>query len=87
MGSKQKVQNWIEPQARQLVDELVRTLDLGHGISSMSTSVYDTAWVSMVIKVFEGQKTWLFPEALDLLLMSNAMADSCQTYPSAVDGI
>src|SRR5579859_317732 len=44
-------------QVGRLLEEYV----LRRGVCSMSASVYDTAWVSMISKPVEGKSTWLFP--------------------------
>ena len=33
----------------------------------MSGSIYDTAWVSMVSKLVEGETTWLFPSSFQCI--------------------
>jgi hypothetical protein len=45
----------------QLFDRLLNEYDLRGGICSMSSSLYDTAWVSMVSKNVDETSTWLFP--------------------------
>jgi hypothetical protein len=42
--------------------------DLGsHRVCSMSGSIYDTAWVSMVSKSVQGISTWLFPTSFQYI--------------------
>jgi hypothetical protein len=42
--------------------------DLGsHRVCSMSASIYDTAWVSMVSKSVQGLSTWLFPTSFQYI--------------------
>jgi len=46
--------------------EVVRLLEhyvLRRGVCSVSGSIYDTAWVSMVSKYVKGRTVWLFPES------------------------
>jgi hypothetical protein len=43
------------------VGRILEEYQLRRGVCSMSESVYDTAWVSMVSKTVEGKSTWLFP--------------------------
>lgn len=45
------------------IERLLKEYDGGMGVCSMSGSIYDTAWVSMVSKSIEGQQTWLFPSS------------------------
>lgn len=49
---------------RRLVDEH----DPKYGVGSMTCSIYDTAWVSMIAKTTEGETTYLFPSSFDYLL-------------------
>lgn len=49
---------------RQLVDKH----DPKYGVGSMTCSIYDTAWVSMIAKTTEGQTRYLFPSSFDYLL-------------------
>ncbi|KAF7864083.1 hypothetical protein EAF04_007048 [Stromatinia cepivora] len=58
----------LEPRARELVDDVMQRLTSSQGISSMSPSIYDTAWVSMISKCDDGVSRWLFPEAFRYLL-------------------
>jgi len=51
-------------QVGRLLDEYV----LRRGVCSMSASIYDTAWVSMVQKGVEnGKKIWLFPQSFEFI--------------------
>jgi hypothetical protein len=45
------------------VGRILEEYSLRRGVCSMSASVYDTAWVSMVQKPVEGENVWLFPES------------------------
>jgi len=68
---------------RRLSDELVSR----NTISSMSTSIYDTAWVSMIAKEVNGVTSWLFPEAFQYLL-DNQLPDGGWKHSSTqTDGI
>ncbi|PVI05738.1 aphidicolan-16beta-ol synthase [Periconia macrospinosa] len=54
----------------------------------MSCAVYDTAWVSMVIKNDSNGKRWLFPESFDYLISTQSDDGSWKSgTPSHVDGI
>lgn len=58
--------------ARQLIQETIGQYDAVRGFGSMSCSVYDTAWVSMVTKTVrengDEKEVWLFPESFIYLL-------------------
>jgi len=58
-----------------------------NNISSMSTSVYDTAWVSMIIKKVDGVATWLFPEAFQYLLDNQLPDGSWNNSSTQTDAI
>jgi hypothetical protein len=49
------------------VGRLIEEYELRRGVCSMSASIYDTAWVSMVSKMVEGKATWLFPSSFDYI--------------------
>jgi hypothetical protein len=50
------------------VGRLLEAYVLRRGVCSMSGSVYDTAWVSMVAKSGDGKKKWLFPQSFQCVL-------------------
>src|SRR5271170_5084509 len=50
-------------QVGRLLEEYVQR----RGVCSMSGSIYDTAWVSMVSKSVEGNHTWLFPASFQCI--------------------
>lgn len=54
--------------ASTLVRRLIDEHDPMFGVGSMSCSIYDTAWVSMVSKIIDGQPKWLFPGSFHYLL-------------------
>jgi hypothetical protein len=58
----------VDERARSLVRHLSHRLRNGLLCGSMSVNLYDTAWVSMVIKNVNGERTWLFPSSFELLL-------------------
>jgi hypothetical protein len=49
------------------VGKLLEEYVLRRGVCSMSGSIYDTAWVSMVSKPVEGEITWLFPSSFQCI--------------------
>ena len=51
-----------------LVRSLIDEHDPKFGVGSMTCSIYDTAWVSMVAKTSDGQTKWLFPWSFHYLL-------------------
>ena len=73
--------------ASTLVSQLVTDHDPNYGVGSLTCSVYDTAWVAMVIKNVDGQRRWLFPSSFDYLLSNQQCDGGWQASPSDVDGI
>jgi hypothetical protein len=71
----------------QLFEGLLRNDDPVYGCGSMSVAIYDTAWVSMVSKVVNGETIWLFPESFQYILDSQQEDGGWETYASTVDGI
>jgi hypothetical protein len=57
-------------QLGKLLDEYVQS----RGVCSMTGSIYDTAWVSMVSKSVEGEKTWLFPKSFKCVYEKQAVS-------------
>ncbi|KAF2183913.1 Ent-kaurene synthase [Zopfia rhizophila CBS 207.26] len=58
----------LKPEASLLIEQLATKIKHGRPSSSMSTSTYDTAWVSMVAKSESNGKRWLFPESFQVIL-------------------
>jgi len=54
-----------------------------HGFGTMSASVYDTAWLSMVRKDNE----WLFPECFEFVLGKQLPSGAWESYATSADGI
>jgi len=50
------------------VGRLLEAYVMRRGVCSMSGSIYDTAWVSMVAKPGEREKKWLFPSSFECIL-------------------
>ncbi|KAI0521221.1 hypothetical protein F5B22DRAFT_596216 [Xylaria bambusicola] len=59
------------------------------GLSSMSASVYDTAWLSMVKKPSSsgGASNWLFPECFEFILKQQLPSGAWESYATPMDGI
>ncbi|KAK2595832.1 hypothetical protein N8I77_013625 [Diaporthe amygdali] len=58
-----------------------------YGYGSMSCAAYDTAWVSLVAKSFNGTKKWLFPQSFKFLLENQENDGSWGRQTSPVDRI
>ena len=70
-----------------LVSQLINDHDPKYGVGSLTCSVYDTAWVALVIKDVDGQKKWLFPSSFEYLLSNQQHDGGWQTSSSDADGI
>ena len=73
--------------AKALVHELVEDNDPLYGAGTMTVSLYDTAWVSMVSRGVDGSQQWLYPEAFEYLLRAQDQDGGWHTSPFAVDSI
>ncbi|KAJ6438979.1 Copalyl diphosphate synthase-like protein [Purpureocillium lavendulum] len=71
MGSMGSTNHLVE-QARSLIRRSVQGYHDQYGFGTMSCSAYDTAWVSLVAKVVNGQRQWLFPECFEHLLVTQS---------------
>ncbi|KXX73544.1 Copalyl diphosphate synthase [Madurella mycetomatis] len=71
----------LHGQAQALLAGLASQCSKGFG--SMSASVYDTAWLSMVHKTGE----WLFPECFDFILEQQLPSGAWEPYATPLDGI
>ncbi|PSN61567.1 hypothetical protein BS50DRAFT_651821 [Corynespora cassiicola Philippines] len=58
----------VHEEAAKLVADMASRLDDKWYPSSMSTNVYDTAWVSMVSKEEDWRIKWLLPKAFEFIL-------------------
>ncbi|CAF9930596.1 hypothetical protein IMSHALPRED_008228 [Imshaugia aleurites] len=73
--------------ASTLIDQLINDHDPKYGVGSLTCSVYDTAWVAMVIKNVDEQRRWLFPSSFEYLLNHQQHDGGWQTSSSDADGI
>lgn len=73
--------------ASTLVGQLINEHDPKYGVGSLTCSLYDTAWVAMVIKNVDGQRRWLFPSSFEYLLNHQQHDGGWQTSSSDADGI
>ncbi|KAG8170178.1 hypothetical protein KVR01_000923 [Diaporthe batatas] len=58
----------------------------GQGYGSMSPSIYDTAWLSMIEKPV-GSGLWLFPDCFDYILRQQSDNGGWPSYSTVTDGI
>ena len=74
-------------EAAKLLKGVIRTYGGVDGAGSFSCSVYDTAWLSMVTKVVDNEKIWLFPTSFGYVLNSQQANGSWEEYAAPIDGI
>ncbi|KAI1390886.1 Ent-kaurene synthase [Hypoxylon trugodes] len=77
----------LDGATRSLLQNTVDSSDQVFGFGSMSCSIYDTAWVSLVTKIIDGKQQWLFPECFDFLLHTQGEDGSWGKTASQIDGI
>lgn len=77
----------LQTQASELVRSLSEQCTGPTLLGSMSPSVYDTAWVSMVRREVNGNPTFLFPESFTYLLETQLADGTWPLYSTRVDGI
>lgn len=68
---------------QHLADECSRE----NGLGSMTPTVYDTAWVSMISKSIDGKRLWLFPECFEFVLNAQLPNGGWESYATVDDGI
>ncbi|KAI0003167.1 hypothetical protein F4779DRAFT_602132 [Xylariaceae sp. FL0662B] len=72
-----------------LVHFIASQCQSGQDFGSISVSIYDTAWLSMIRKpgVPETDDLWLFPECFEYVLDNQLPSGAWESYASDVDGI
>ncbi|RAL02627.1 terpene synthase family protein [Aspergillus ibericus CBS 121593] len=74
--------------ARSLIQRTIRSSHAKYGFGTLTCTVYDTAWVSLVTKSINGQEEWLFPESFQYLLSTQCKDGSWDTESQApIDGV
>ncbi|KAI2463815.1 hypothetical protein F4781DRAFT_440232 [Annulohypoxylon bovei var. microspora] len=78
----------IHDQIQSLISKLSAQCSANHGFGSMSPSIYDTAWVSMVRKPGSaGGDGWLSTECFEFILANQLPSGAWESYASPIDGI
>jgi hypothetical protein len=77
----------LQDDPKALVERLVNSYDVKYGMGAMSCAVYDTAWVSMVVKAIEGRRRWLFPESFRYIVEHQLENGGWESYAAQVDSI
>ena len=74
----------LDDLARILVQRLANGCN-DHSLGTVTVSIYDTAWVSMISKFDNGRSQWLFPECFHFLLGRQMPDGGWESYGSADD--
>ncbi|KAI2628670.1 hypothetical protein GGR54DRAFT_357025 [Hypoxylon sp. NC1633] len=85
----------LHDRAQDFLATLAAQCSVGQGraFGSMSSSVYDTAWLSMVRRPTSVDfgigvdRPWLFPECFEYVLSQQLPSGAWQSYTTCVDGI
>jgi hypothetical protein len=77
----------IRDEAAKIIQEYAGYCISGLDFGSMSPSIYDTAWVSMILKENGGSRHWLFPDTFQYVLDHQEPDGGWKTYADSVDGI
>ncbi|KAF3067424.1 Copalyl diphosphate synthase [Daldinia childiae] len=79
----------LRANAIALVQRAWMSCDESYGAGCMSCAIYDTAWISMIVKEVSGEKLWLFPQSFDYLLCTQSDDGSWGVATAApqIDGI
>lgn len=70
-----------------LLKDLVSRYIDGFGLGTMSPSIYDTAWVSLVSRNINGQSHWVFPESFGYIYNAQAGDGSWPGDGSTTDAV
>ena len=81
------MQPLLQRKSQEIISFVARELKTEHGVSSMSSAIYDTAWVSLVSRFIEGQPTWTFPESFHYILHAQLPDGGWEAYNTGCDGI
>lgn len=77
----------LDSQAHALIQRLAQDDTKESGLGLVSSAVYDTAWVSMISKVVDGERNWLFPECFQFVLDANLLDGSHGPHGSEISDI
>jgi hypothetical protein len=87
MSVSSTMDDLTDERARQLTGSIAAQVDAENGFTSLSSAVYDTAWVAMVEKEDDGKISFLFPQCFEFLEATQLPDGSWASESSRVDGI
>ncbi|XXG97308.1 hypothetical protein Hte_003604 [Hypoxylon texense] len=82
-----QIEEKLDSSAKSLIKHAILSYDNKYGFGSVSCAIYDTAWVSLIIKVVDGRRQWLFEECFDYILDNQSEDGSWKAGASQVDAI
>ncbi|TRX93456.1 hypothetical protein FHL15_005731 [Xylaria flabelliformis] len=74
-------------QAQSLVERLASQCSDANDFGSMSSSIYDTAWLAMVQKMNSEEVEWRFPECFEYIMKHQLPSGGWESYATPVDGV
>ena len=80
----------LSVRARNIIQRLAKAAEErteGRQKSCLTSSIYNTAWVSMISKHVDGECRWLFPECFQYILDSQLSQGGWQTHTPGEAGI
>jgi hypothetical protein len=80
------MENLIE-QAIPLADYVARGVQNTHDVGNVTSTIYDTAWVSMVRKPGNVDPALLFPECFEYVLERQLPSGGWESHGATIDGI
>ncbi|KAI5921046.1 terpene synthase family protein [Camillea tinctor] len=77
----------LDKQAQKFIMTLARDYEHDGAIGSMTCSIYDTAWLSMIQKPTETGNEWLFPLSFKYILTQQREDGGWESYATSTDGL
>jgi hypothetical protein len=73
--------------ANALLKKVIDQYDEEHEVGTITSSIYDTAWVSMISKSINGKTEWIFPETFQYILDTQSSVGGWQVDFPLIDAI
>ena len=75
----------VNDEAKAFINKVAQ--DCVTGFGTMSITIYDTAWISMISKPTNENRLWLFPDSFAFIVEQQNPNGGWESYASDVDGI
>ncbi|KAI9148470.1 Copalyl diphosphate synthase [Paramyrothecium foliicola] len=72
MAIKAYQDDWLEAETLALIRQAWGGYDKDSGAGFMTCAIYDTAWISLIVKKNPGKRSWLFPQSFDYLVRTQS---------------